>query len=475
MTALRAGDFSRTVVLAGLEQPESWEQRGYQRVPSLRGAALAAQVPLRAALTELEAFWWSLFGETARGRDRRQLGEALRDAVERGVPRVTVMELRAPAYGTPLEMPPIEDGGELLPDTRPAVAASWIAFRLIDDQGQPIAGQTFTLTDPEGAVRTGATDLAGEARLEPTPGGSHVFAIPEPGHGEVEETQWIDVELVDEGGHSVVGAEYELQVDGVGVRRGRSNAGGHVHEDGLPLGEIDLVFTGYMPDCVSMEGSAAREAKAGGRAGGSYVVRKGDTLSKIARAHGIAHWKTLYDAPENAPLRKKRPNPNRIFPGDQVMVPPSKGAALSLPAGHARVALVRDHADLLQLRIVGPDDKPLRGASYDLSGVGFSYSGKLAADGYLRHPLPPGVREARLCVHSADYAMDTLLVLHEVTSELESDQIRLANLGWYGGEPSGESSPMLAEAVRSYRRVRGLGEGQDLDQSVRDRVDGDYA
>ena len=58
-----------------------------------------------------------------------------------------------------------------------------------------------------------------------------------------------------------------------------------------------------------------------------YIVQAGDTLSGIARRFKLSSWRTLYDAPENAAFRKRRPNPNLIFPGDVIAVPELAAAA----------------------------------------------------------------------------------------------------------------------------------------------------
>jgi hypothetical protein len=52
-----------------------------------------------------------------------------------------------------------------------------------------------------------------------------------------------------------------------------------------------------------------------------HTVRAGETLSSIARAHGYADWKAIYDHPNNAELKRKRPNPGLILPGDVLFVP----------------------------------------------------------------------------------------------------------------------------------------------------------
>ena len=53
-----------------------------------------------------------------------------------------------------------------------------------------------------------------------------------------------------------------------------------------------------------------------------HVVKKGDTLDKIAKKYKFKSWKTIYDAKANAKFRKLRPDPNKIEPGDKIVIPP---------------------------------------------------------------------------------------------------------------------------------------------------------
>jgi hypothetical protein len=64
-----------------------------------------------------------------------------------------------------------------------------------------------------------------------------------------------------------------------------------------------------------------------------YTVKPGDTLSAIARSHSMT-WQDLYNHPDNAAFRRKRPNPNLIYPGDIVMVPdnlPGRSISYNVP------------------------------------------------------------------------------------------------------------------------------------------------
>jgi hypothetical protein len=69
-------------------------------------------------------------------------------------------------------------------------------------------------------------------------------------------------------------------------------------------------------------------------------VRAGDTLVAIARRHGLATWQELYRHPSNAPLRARRPDPDRIMPGDVVQIPRRDGPLGVLPVGTVPVGTV---------------------------------------------------------------------------------------------------------------------------------------
>jgi hypothetical protein len=53
-----------------------------------------------------------------------------------------------------------------------------------------------------------------------------------------------------------------------------------------------------------------------------YLVRPGDNLSSIAQRHGYRDWLVIYHSRCNDALRRQRPDPNLIRPGDRIMLPP---------------------------------------------------------------------------------------------------------------------------------------------------------
>lgn len=52
-----------------------------------------------------------------------------------------------------------------------------------------------------------------------------------------------------------------------------------------------------------------------------YLVKRGDTLVAISARFGFSSWRDLYNHPVNAAFKLKRPNPDKIFVGDELNIP----------------------------------------------------------------------------------------------------------------------------------------------------------
>ena len=65
--------------------------------------------------------------------------------------------------------------------------------------------------------------------------------------------------------------------------------------------------------------------------GSEYTVRAGDTLTIIAFRFGFASWREIYYHPANEPFRRKRTNPDKIYPGDVLIIPARPGDTARLP------------------------------------------------------------------------------------------------------------------------------------------------
>ena len=65
----------------------------------------------------------------------------------------------------------------------------------------------------------------------------------------------------------------------------------------------------------------------------SHRVKQGECLTSIAARYGFADWRAIYQHPNNAELRKKRPNPSLLFPGDALFIPEKRRKTVAAQTG----------------------------------------------------------------------------------------------------------------------------------------------
>lgn len=90
-----------------------------------------------------------------------------------------------------------------------------------------------------------------------------------------------------------------------------------------------------------------------------YRVKPGDNLTTIAHQHGLT-WREIYNDPCNDQFRRRRANPNLIFPGDVIMIP-GRASVVPLPVTpvsvlHPRPPVRRFLTEAELLRILSTAD-----------------------------------------------------------------------------------------------------------------------
>ena len=98
-----------------------------------------------------------------------------------------------------------------------------------------------------------------------------------------------------------------------------------------------------------------------------HTVEQAEYLVSIAAKYGFTKHSTIWDHPQNADLKKRRPNSNVLFPGDQLFIPDKvqKEARENTDRSYRFVL----SGDKLKLRIVMEDifEKPVANAACELS------------------------------------------------------------------------------------------------------------
>jgi N-acetylmuramoyl-L-alanine amidase len=213
-----------------------------------------------------------------------------------------------------------------------------------------------------------------------------------------------------------------------------------------------------------------------------HVVQQGDCLSSIAARYGVKGWRDLYEHPDNEELRKKRPNPNVLLPGDEVVVdeprrrwetrPTEKRHSFVLPIERVKLRIVLRHRA----------GQPYAGKRFVVSVGARDVEGTTSSDGLVEAWVPATAAHARLRVWLSDRRSPEidrdLLVGHiDPVDVLSGVQGRLRNLGYRCpvGPLTGSVDDPTLSAVRAFRAKHDLPEvappGDDPDADPDEVVD----
>lgn len=200
-----------------------------------------------------------------------------------------------------------------------------------------------------------------------------------------------------------------------------------------------------------------------------YDIKQGDTLIALAAKNGLESWETILDAPENAELKKKRPDPGILKEGDRVFIPnkvmrhePSAVDAkhpykVSRPTAWIRVAVKDEHG------------AALKGKKYTLSVDSNVTGGTIADDGVIERAVPVNASEGTLTVWLDDATTEVWSLRIGHMDPLDEDsgiEARLANLGFDCGD--------LASSVRAFQERLGLEATGTVDDALRETLKSYY-
>jgi N-acetylmuramoyl-L-alanine amidase len=167
---------------------------------------------------------------------------------------------------------------------------------------------------------------------------------------------WVGVETVDRDGMPVAGVRCEILLADGDVRTVRTDAHGKARLEPIPQGQCHIRLPELDGSAWKPESGAASSKLDKGYAR-LHVVRRGDNLTAIARQYGITGWKKLWDYSGNEKLRKRRKNPNVLYPGDEVAIPPIEVHQISRSTDEMHRIIIT--AELVELRVVLVDHNQL--------------------------------------------------------------------------------------------------------------------
>lgn len=196
-----------------------------------------------------------------------------------------------------------------------------------------------------------------------------------------------------------------------------------------------------------------------------HTVKAGECISSIASLHD--HFgETLWNAPENAELKRQRKDPNVLMEGDRVFVPEHKPKQIS-KASDARYRFRRRGVPAkVKVQFLDEDGQPIANEGYRLDLEGRLIKGATDGDGWFEEGIPPGAKEGKLVFDNGKEYTLRLGYLDPIDSTPGLHQ-RLQNLGYpCGQDEPNELGPGTLSAVRAYRADQGMSIPDQLDDTV---------
>jgi Putative peptidoglycan binding domain len=199
----------------------------------------------------------------------------------------------------------------------------------------------------------------------------------------------------------------------------------------------------------------------------THVVRRGECLSIIARRYGFGDYKVIYDHPDNASFKQKRPNPNVIFPGDTVVIPDKQTKQHAVPSGKKTRFKTKVPKKVLRLRLVDGQGAAIANEPYtfELSGLA-RRDGTTTGDGDLEQKIPTGYARAELCILGRTLTLElgNLNPMKDAPDRgVSGAQGRLQNLGYPVGALDGVLGRRTHTAVALFQAAEQLDVNADLD------------
>jgi len=195
-----------------------------------------------------------------------------------------------------------------------------------------------------------------------------------------------------------------------------------------------------------------------------HIVAQGEYLSKLARKYGFADLRTIWDHPNNAELKRKRHNPNVLFPGDKLFIPLRESREESRPTEKKHRFQLKAEKLRLRIRFLGIDSKPAAGVKVDMTIDGTITSLTTSGDGNVDELLSPLAQKGSIQFKDERTPFEQQIPIevrvgHLDPIEEESGQRgRLNALGYDAGDPAeaGDASLALRSAVEEFQCDHGL-------------------
>lgn len=209
----------------------------------------------------------------------------------------------------------------------------------------------------------------------------------------------------------------------------------------------------------------------------NHSASQGECLSSIANQYGFSSYRTIYDHPNNADLKRKRPSPNVIYPGDTLYIPDKELKEASKPTDQKHKFKLKKETVVLRLVVKNDEDQPYANMRYQLKVDDQIFNGNTGGDGKIEQKIPADARAGELAIFSAGGGTQNAIAIFTLelgeldpVEEATGIQARLNNLGFDCGAVDGIIGPLTQEALRSFQQKHSLNVTGDADTGTRNKL-----
>jgi N-acetylmuramoyl-L-alanine amidase len=190
---------------------------------------------------------------------------------------------------------------------------------------------------------------------------------------------------------------------------------------------------------------------------GAYTVKQGDHIAGLAARFGFTDYLVIWNHPNNADLKKKRVNPNVLYPGDSVYIPDRNPGECSRPTDNQHKFVLKRKPLKLRLTLRDQYERPIANAPCVLMVDSESHNLTSDADGKLELEIPPTASDTRLVIQDTEetpyggMSIPIKIGHLDPVEEVTGQQARLNSLGYFHGEIDGQAGPDFEIAVEEFQ------------------------
>jgi N-acetylmuramoyl-L-alanine amidase len=161
-----------------------------------------------------------------------------------------------------------------------------------------------------------------------------------------------------------------------------------------------------------------------------HTVVQGEFLSSIAKKFGFRDYRTIWDDPQNAKLKKSRPDPNVLYPGDQLYIPDKEQKIESRATGAVHRFEVPDNRVTLRIALRDFDDRPIANTACELDIFGAVTKHTSNSEGMIERNIPPEPASGMLRIPDLAFELNIEVGHLDPPDEVSGYTARLTNLGY---------------------------------------------